>query len=306
MKKLKKLSNLLFVAALAGVVFTGCGTKESTDQAETTAATESAAGESTAAETTAAETTAETELIEIVVGATIEPHATILNSDAVKNSLASQGFSIKVVEFTDYIQPNVATEDGSLDANFFQHAPYLDDYNSKNGTTLKAVANVHFEPLGIYPGKAASIEELQDGAQVAVPNDVTNEARALLLLEKAGLIKLKENAGLEATVKDITENPKNLKIVEMAAEQTAKVLQDVELAVINGNYALSNGLSASENALLVEDTNSEAATTFANIIVVKEGNEASDKTKALIEAVTSEETKTFIEEKWQGAVVPVF
>lgn len=306
MKKLKKLRNLLFVAALAGVVFTGCGTKESTDQAETTAATESAAGESTAAETTAAETTAETELIEIVVGATIEPHATILNSDAVKNSLASQGFSIKVVEFTDYIQPNVATEDGSLDANFFQHAPYLDDYNSKNGTTLKAVANVHFEPLGIYPGKAASIEELQDGAQVAVPNDVTNEARALLLLEKAGLIKLKENAGLEATVKDITENPKNLKIVEMAAEQTAKVLQDVELAVINGNYALSNGLSASENALLVEDTNSEAATTFANIIVVKEGNEASDKTKALIEAVTSEETKTFIEEKWQGAVVPVF
>lgn len=306
MKKLKKLSNLLFVAALAGVVFTGCGTKESTDQAETTAATESAAGESTAAETTAAETTAETELIEIVVGATIEPHATILNSDAVKNSLASQGFSIKVVEFTDYIQPNVATEDGSLDANFFQHAPYLDDYNSKNGTTLKAVANVHFEPLGIYPGKVASLEELQDGAQVAVPNDVTNEARALLLLEKAGLIKLKENAGLEATVKDITENPKNLKIVEMAAEQTAKVLQDVELAVINGNYALSNGLSASENALLVEDTNSEAATTFANIIVVKEGNEASDKTKALIEAVTSEETKTFIEEKWQGAVVPVF
>ncbi|MDF2882076.1 MAG: metal transporter substrate-binding protein [Clostridiaceae bacterium] len=301
MKKFKKLSNLLLVTALAGVVFTGCGTKESTDQAETTAAAESTTGE-----TTAAETTAEAELIEIVVGATIEPHATILNSDAVKNSLASQGFSIKVVEFTDYIQPNVATEDGSLDANFFQHAPYLDDYNSKNGTTLKAVANVHFEPLGIYPGKVASIEELQDGAQVAVPNDVTNEARALLLLEKAGLIKLKENAGLEATVKDITENPKNLKIVEMAAEQTAKVLQDVELAVINGNYALSNGLSASENALLVEDTDSEAATTFANIIVVKEGNEASDKTKALIEAVTSEETKTFIEEKWQGAVVPVF
>ncbi|MDF2609740.1 MAG: metal transporter substrate-binding protein [Lachnospiraceae bacterium] len=298
MKKMK-IGSLLLAAVLAGAVLAGCGTKE--NQTETTAASESTAGE-----TTAGETTAQTELVEIVVGATIEPHATILNSDAVKNALAEQGFSIKVVEYTDYILPNVATEDGSLDANFFQHVPYLNDYNEKNGTTLKAVANVHFEPLGIYPGKTATLDALADGAQVAVPNDVTNEARALLLLEKAGLIKLAANAGLETTVKDITENPKNLEIVEMEAAQTAKVLQDVDIAIINGNYALSNGLSASENALLVEDVNSEAANTFANIIVVKEGNEATDKTKALIEAITSEETKAFIEEKWQGAVVPVF
>jgi D-methionine transport system substrate-binding protein len=298
MKKMK-IGSLLLAAVLAGAVLAGCGTKE--NQTETTAASESTVGE-----TPAVETTAQTELVEIVVGATIEPHATILNSDAVKNALAEQGFSIKVVEYTDYILPNVATEDGSLDANFFQHVPYLNDYNEKNGTTLKAVANVHFEPLGIYPGKTATLDALADGAQVAVPNDVTNEARALLLLEKAGLIKLAANAGLETTVKDITENPKNLEIVEMEAAQTAKVLQDVDIAIINGNYALSNGLSASENALLVEDVNSEAANTFANIIVVKEGNEATDKTKALIEAITSEETKAFIEEKWQGAVVPVF
>lgn len=298
MKKMK-IGSLLLAAVLAGAVLAGCGTKE--NQTETTAASESTVGE-----TTAVETTAQTELVEIVVGATIEPHATILNSDAVKNALAEQGFTIKVVEYTDYILPNVATEDGSLDANFFQHVPYLNDYNEKNGTTLKAVANVHFEPLGIYPGKTATLDALADGAQVAVPNDVTNEARALLLLEKAGLIKLGANAGLETTVKDITENPKNLEIVEMEAAQTAKVLQDVDIAIINGNYALSNGLSASENALLVEDVNSEAANTFANIIVVKEGNEATDKTKALIEAITSEETKAFIEEKWQGAVVPVF
>ncbi|MDF2472399.1 MAG: metal transporter substrate-binding protein [Anaerocolumna sp.] len=298
MKKMK-IGSLLLAAVLAGAVLAGCGTKE--NQTETTAASESTVGE-----TPAVETTAQTELVEIVVGATIEPHATILNSDAVKNALAEQGFTIKVVEYTDYILPNVATEDGSLDANFFQHVPYLNDYNEKNGTTLKAVANVHFEPLGIYPGKTATLDALADGAQVAVPNDVTNEARALLLLEKAGLIKLGANAGLETTVKDITENPKNLEIVEMEAAQTAKVLQDVDIAIINGNYALSNGLSASENALLVEDVNSEAANTFANIIVVKEGNEATDKTKALIEAITSEETKAFIEEKWQGAVVPVF
>jgi D-methionine transport system substrate-binding protein len=301
MKKIKKLSSILVAVVLIGVLFTGCGAKNSTDSADK----DTAASESTTGVTTAA-ANSNKELTEIIVGATVEPHATILNSDAVKNSLAEQGYSIKVVEFTDYIQPNVATEDGSLDANFFQHAPYLNDYNEKNGTSLKAVANIHFEPLGLYPGKTASIEALPDKAQIAVPNDVTNEARALLLLQKAGLIKLKDNIGLDATVADIVENPKKLDIVEIEAAQTVKVLQDVDLSVVNGNYALADGLSASEDALLVEDTSSEAANTYANIIVVKEGNEASDKTKALIKAVTSEETKKFIEEHWKGAVVPVF
>lgn len=313
MKKMKHFASLLLAVVLVGVLFTGCGTKDNASKGDKdTTATETqdqTAVEATTEETAAEETSAEptsVELTEIVVGATVEPHATILNSDAVKNALAEQGYSIKVVEYSDYIQPNVATEDGSLDANFFQHVPYLDDYNKNNGTNLKAVANIHFEPLGIYPGKTASIDAIADGAQIAVPNDTSNEARALQLLEKAGLIKLKEGVGLEATIKDIAENPKNLKIVEIEAAQTVKVLQDVDFAVINGNFALSNGLSASEDALLVEDAASDAASTFANVIVVKEGNEESDKTKALIIAVTSEETKSFINEQWKGAVIPVF
>ncbi len=304
MKKIKRFAGLLLSIVLISVLFTACGTKKSSDA--NNAGNEATGSSEATSKETAAGDTSKGELTEIVVGATVEPHATILNSDAVKNALAEQGYSIKVVEYSDYIQPNVATEDGSLDANFFQHVPYLDDYNKQNGTNLKAVANIHFEPLGIYPGKAATIDAVADGAQIAVPNDTSNEARALLLLEKAGLIKLKENIGLDATINDITENPKNLDIVEIEAAQTVKVLQDVDLAVINGNFALSNGLSASEDALLVEDTASDAAATYANVIVVKEGNEESDKTKALVKAVTSEETKKFINDQWKGAVIPVF
>lgn len=307
MKKVKKLSAFALSLLLAGALLAGCGTKNNTSGSSDNATAEPTQAEATeAAEPTTEGEATPAELTEIIVGATVEPHATILNSDAVKNALAEQGYSIKVVEYTDYIQPNSATEDGSLDANFFQHVPYLDDFNSKNGTHLVAVSNIHFEPLGLYPGKTKSLDALPDKAQIAVPNDTTNEARALLLLEKAGLIKLKENIGLEATVKDITENPKNIQFYEIEAAQTAKVLQDVDLSVINGNYALTEGLSAATDALLVEDASSDAAKTYTNVIVVKEGNEESDKTKALIKAVTSEETRKFIEEKWQGAVVPVF
>lgn len=286
MTKFKRFTCISAAFVLGVTLLTACGTKDSDK------GTSSGKGDSG--------------LVEIVVGASIEPHATILNSDAVKKSLEADGFTIKVSEFTDYIQPNVATSDGSLDANFFQHTPYLNEYNEKNKTALKAVADIHFEPLGIYAGKSDSIENVPDGGQIAVPNDATNEARALLLLEKAGLITLEDNIGLDATIKNIVSNPKNLKIIEVEAAQTAKSLQDVDLAVINGNYALSAGLTASEDGLLVEDANSEAATTYPNIIVVNEGNEESDKTKALIKAVTSEETKKFIEENWKGAVVPVF
>lgn len=306
MKNLKNISSFL-VLTLVIALFTACGTKETpnkNDGANTNNPTKETTN--TSDEGNAGDEGNTNNLAEIVVGASIEPHASILNSDAVKKSLEEQGYKIKVVEYTDYIQPNVATTDGSLDANFFQHTPYLNDYNEKNGTVLKAVANIHFEPLGIYPGKSSSLTELADGAQIAVPNDATNEARALLLLEKAGLIKLNENASLDATINDIVENPKNLKIVEIEAAQTAKALRDVDLAVINGNYALLEGLTASKDALLVEDVESEAAYIYANILVVNEGNEESDKTRALIKAVTSEETKTFIKDNWQGAVVPVF
>ncbi len=306
MKNLKNISSFL-VLTLVIALFTACGTKETPNKNDG-ANTNNPAKETTntSDEGNTGDEGNTNNLAEIVVGASIEPHASILNSDAVKKSLEEQGYKIKVVEYTDYIQPNVATTDGSLDANFFQHTPYLNDYNEKNGTVLKAVANIHFEPLGIYPGKSSSLTELADGAQIAVPNDATNEARALLLLEKAGLIKLNENASLDATINDIVENPKNLKIVEIEAAQTAKALRDVDLAVINGNYALLEGLTASKDALLVEDVESEAAYIYANILVVNEGNEESDKTRALIKAVTSEETKTFIKDNWQGAVVPVF
>lgn len=305
MKKFRKLSILFGLVLALGIFATACG--KDTNKTED-GTTEEKVAEETPADVTTEEGSEEAtvELKEIVVAATPEPHATILNSDAVKASLEADGFRIKVVEYTDYVQPNIATEDGSVDANFFQHTPYLLNFNEENGTHLVNVADIHFEPLGIYPGKAASIEEISDGATIAVPNDVSNEARALLLLEKAGLIKLTEGVGLEATIKDITENPKNLTIKEIEAAQTAKVLQDVDVAVINGNYALAEGLSASEDGLLVEDKESEVAKTYPNVIVVKEGNEDTDATKALIKAVTSAEVKTYIEEQWQGAVVPLF
>lgn len=297
MKKIKQLGVLALAVVLSGALLTACGTKKEDTK---TGANDQINQQVSTDETDSAK------LEEIIVGASVEPHATILNSDEVKESLAADGFSIKVVEYTDYVQPNEATQDGSLDANFFQHTPYLIGFNKDHGTTLVDVADIHFEPLGLYPGKTKTIEEIQDGGQIAVPNDGTNEARALLLLEKAGLIKLEDNVGLDATIKDIKENSKNLKIVEVAAEQTVKVLLDVDLSVVNGNYALADGLSAAKDAVLVEDSSSEGASKYPNILVVKEGNEETAKTKALIKALTSDATKAFIEEKWQGAVVPVF
>lgn len=299
MKKVKRLISLLLTVVLVGVVFSACGTKSPVSKVEETDGPQ-------ATDEVEATDTASDNLVEIIVGATIEPHATILNSDAVKEALAAEGFKIKVVEYTDYVQPNMATQDGSLDANFFQHLPYLQDFNDQNKTDIVSVADIHFEPLGIYSGKAEALDAITEGAQIAVPNDATNEARALLLLQKAGLIKLKAKVGLSATVKDIVDNPYKIKFSEIEAAQTAKVLRDVDFAVINGNYALEAGLSASNDALEVEAVDSEAATTYANIIAVKLGNENNPKVQALIKAVTSEATKKFIEEKWQGAVVPVF
>ena len=227
------------------------------------------------------------------------------NNDLQKQAddLKEQGYTLEIVEYNDYVLPNTALEDGDLDANFFQHQPYLDDFNAENGTHLVSVADVHFEPLGIYAGKTASLDALQEGAVVAVPNDTTNEARALLLLQQEGLIKLKEGAGLQATILDIEENPLNLEIRELAAEQVARAVGDVDIACVNGNYALEADL---DEAIAHEADTSEAAETYANVIVVREGNEDSDKTKALVDAVLSEKAKTFINETYDGAVLPVF
>ncbi len=240
----------------------------------------------------------------IVVGATPAPHAEILN--AVKEVMKEKGYELEIREFTDYVQPNLSLQSKDLDANYFQHTPYLDDFNAEQKTDLVPIASIHYEPLGIYPGKTKSLDDLKDGAQVAIPNDTTNEARALLLLEANGLIKLDPNAGLKATPKDITENPKNLKFIEIEAAQLVRSLEDVDIAVINGNYAIQGGLNAMTDALAKEEKDSIAATTYANVLVVRRGDENREDLKALADALRSETVRKFIEEKYQGAVVPVF
>ena len=238
----------------------------------------------------------------IVVGASPSPHAQIL--EAVSEQLAQKGYQLEIKEFTDYIMPNTALEDGELDANFFQHQPYLTDFNEKNGTKLVSAAAIHFEPLGIYGGKTADLADLPEGAQIAVPNDTTNEARALWLLQAQGIIEVDEQAGLEATKQDITSNPKNVEIVEMEAAQLPRALADVDFAVINGNYAVAAEIA--DQVLVTEDKDSEAAKQYANIVAVREGDENREDIKALIEALQSDEVKAYIEETFGSTVIPVF
>lgn len=240
---------------------------------------------------------------EILVGASVTPHAEILN--IAKDVLAEDGYTLKITEYNDYVIPNTATESEEIDANYFQHKPYLDQFNEEKGTHLVSVAAVHYEPFGIYAGKTSKLADLKDGATIAVPNDATNEARALLLLEANGIIELKEGAGLTATKLDIKSNPKNIEIKEIEAAQLVRSLPDVDLAVINGNYAIEGGLKV-KNALAVEDATSTAAQTYANILVVKEGNEKSEKIEALKNALLSEKVKEYINNTYEGAVVPIF
>lgn len=286
-------------AVLAALTLTACGGSKE----ETTAAAAETTAE--AAADTAEETEAEAsgELVEIVVGASPAPHAEILA--AAEPVLNEAGYTLKIVEYTDYVQPNLALEAGELDANYFQHGPYLEQFNEEQGTDLVSAGTIHYEPFGIYAGKTASLEELADGATVAVPNDTTNEARALLLLEAQGLLKLKEGAGLDATRNDIEENPKNLEILEVEAAQIPLSLQDVDIAVINGNYAIDAGLKVSD-ALAVEASDSEAAVTYGNVVAVRNGDETGDKATALVEALKSDTVKAFIDETYAGAVVPMF
>lgn len=277
MKK-KVLSAVLAVSLLA-TLFTGCGAKGK----------DSAKSDKSSDDTT------------IKVGACVTPHAEIL--EAIKDDLKEQGYDLEVVTYNDYVLPNTALESGELDANYFQHKPYLEDFNKENGTHIVGVAAVHFEPMAIYAGKTASLDEVKDGAIVAIPNDTTNEARALLLLEAQGLIKLKEGAGIQATVADIEENPHNLTIQELEAAQVAKSIQDVDFAVINGNYALGAGLTES---IAAEASDSLAAETYANYVCVREGEEKSPKTEALVKAILSDKVRDYINDNYKGAVVPVF
>ncbi len=236
----------------------------------------------------------------ITVGASPTPHAEIL-AEAAKQ-LKPQGYVVKIVDYSDYVQPNVALDSKELDANFFQHKPYLDDFNAQKGTKLASMGPVHYEPFGIYGGRSKSLKDLKDGALVAVPNDATNEGRALLLLEAEGFIKLKKSAGLTATVRDIEDNPKKLKIEEIEAAQLVRSLPDVDIAIVNGNYAILGGLKVAD-ALAVEAADSVAATTYANILAVREGDEKRPELQALYKALTSPEVADFMK-KYEGAVLP--
>ena len=238
----------------------------------------------------------------ITVAASETPHSEIL--EAAKPILEEEGYDLEVTVFDDYVQPNEVVESGDFDANYFQHIPYLNSFNEEKGTHLVNAGGIHYEPFGIYPGTKSSLDDIADGDTIAVPNDTTNEARALLLLQDNGIIKLKDSAGLEATVNDIEENPYNVEIVELAAEQVARVAEETSYIVLNGNYALQAGYSVSKDALAYETSDSEAAKTYVNVIAVKEGNENSDKIKALVDVLKSDEIKDFINEKYDGAVIP--
>ena len=286
---MKKLVSLLLTGVLAAGLLAGCG------------------GANTPAETPAAETpAAETGSLEgttLKVGATPAPHAEIL--EVVKELLAEEGITLEIAQYNDYVQPNNAVEDGSLDANYFQHITYMNQFNADNGTHLVSAAEVHYEPMGLYAGKVASLEELPDGALIGVPNDATNEARALLVLQQEGLITLDENAGITATINDIVDNPKNLEFSEMEAAQLPHRLADLDMAVINGNYAIDAGLNMAD-ALAIESAEGEAAQAYVNVLAVKEGRESDPAIQALAAALCSDEVKAFIEENYNGAVVAVF
>ena len=296
---MKRRISVITAAFLAAAALTACGGKTE----ETAAPTQAQTAAEESKETEAAESKEPAEPKELVVGASPAPHAEIL--EAARPVLEEKGYSLKIVEYTDYVQPNLALDTGDLDANYFQHFPYLEQFNAERGTKLVSAGAVHYEPFGIYAGKTASLEELADGAKVAVPNDATNEARALLLLEAQGLIKLKEGVGLKATKMDIVENPKNLELFEVEAAQIPRSLPDVDIAVINGNYAIEAGMKVTD-ALAVESSDSEAAVTYGNVVAVQEGKENEEGTKALMEALTSDTVKEYMETTYEGAVVPLF
>lgn len=267
---MKKLLSILIILSLSLSLLAGCSKKASNDK-------------------------------EIVIGVSPDPHSKLVK--LIEDDLEKEGIKIKIVEFTDYVKPNLALNEGELDANFFQHLPYLEDFNVKNNTKLVSIGNTHVEPMALYSSEYKSIDEIPNGAEIVIPNDTVNGGRALILLENNGLIKLREGAGLEATPeKDIAENPKNLKITALEAAGLPRVLNDVDGAVINGNFALQAGLNPVNDGLIVEGKDSP----YANIIAVREGEENQDKFVKLLKALQSEKVKKYIEENYNGGVVPAF
>lgn len=310
---MKKFWALFGSLALGVATIAGCGSSETssqaTDAAQSTQEAQSSEAVSTAAseETSSSETTTEEETTveskgTITVAASATPHAEIL--EQVKPILEAEGWDLEVTVFDDYVQPNLVVDSGEIDANYFQHIPYLENFNEENGTDLVNAGGIHYEPFGIYPGTKSSLDELEDGDVVAVPNDTTNEARALLLLEANGVITLKEGAGLTATTKDIESFTKKIEIEELEAAQVARVKDEVAFVVLNGNYALEAGFSVAKDAVAYETSDSEAAKTYVNVIAVKSGNENSEKITALINALKSDEITKYINDTYDGAVIP--
>lgn len=291
MKFNKKIVAGVVAATLALSVFALAGCSSSSNSASASASASTSASASASADKT------------IKIGATV-PHYDILK-DAVAPLLEKEGYTLDLKEFTDYVLPNTNVEQGELDANYFQHISYLNSFNEENKTHLVSVGYVHYEPFGLYAGKTASLDAIQDGAIIAVPDDTTNEARALLLLQQEGLIKLADGAGLTATTKDIVENPKNLQIKEVEAANVSHVLADCDFGVINGNYAIAAGISI-DTALAIESSEGVVAEQYGNVLVVKDGAQNSPKIQALFKALTSPEVKKYMEDTYKGAVVPLF
>ena len=284
---MKKLVSLLLTGTLALGLLAGCGSN----------------GGGAAATPTPATGGDPAQAVTLKIGASPAPHEEILQ--VVKEILAGQGITLEIVEFTDYIQPNEAVESGDIDANYFQHITYMNNFNTEQGTHLASVAEIHYEPMGIYAGRVASLTDLPDGAEIGVPNDPTNGGRALLLLQEQGLITLPEDAGLEPTVLDIVDNPHNFKITEMEAAQLPRSLDSLDVAVVNGNYAIQAGLKVSD-ALAIESAEGTAGTAYVNVLTVKEGRENETAIQALAEAMRSQQVKDYITETYGGAVVAVF
>ncbi len=293
----KKVLSSILLGALTLSIFTGCGSSDSA--ADTSDAVAETAETSDTADSASTEVESKGT---ITVAASATPHAEIL--EAAKPILAEQGWDLEVTIYDDYVLPNEVVESGEFDANYFQHVPYLDSFNEERGTHLVEVGKIHYEPFGIYPGTKASLDDIAEGDVIAVPNDTTNEARALLLLQDNGIITLKDGAGLTATVNDIAENPYNVQIQELAAEQVARVKDEVAFVVLNGNYALEAGFSVSKDSIAYETSDSEAAKTYVNVIVVKEGNEDNEGVKALVDVLKSDEIKEYINSTYDGAVIP--
>lgn len=279
---MKKILALLLALTMA-LALAACGTAPAEEEGKTD------------------DTQATGETVTLKVGASATPHAEILKQ--VVEPLKEEGIDLQVVEYGDYVVPNTAVEEGENDANYFQHTPYLESFNKEHGTHLVAVAELHYEPMGIYAGKCTSLDALADGATIAIPNDPTNEGRALLLLEAQGLITLKDSSNLESTPNDIAENPKNLKFSEMEAAMLPQTVEDVDLSVINSNYALEGGFDPVNDALATETADS---TPYPNVLCVKEGNEDSEAIQALVKALKTDAVRSFIEETYKGAVVPLF